>query len=63
MSDAELERLPAVLREIVLTDRQLAAPVIDFTAGADLVRRREGLRQDAQAQYGHRLDGDRAGGA
>lgn len=63
MTDAQRERLPALMREIVDADREIEAmacsPLVTLLAYADHRKRRGELRQAADAQWGHRLCGDK----
>jgi hypothetical protein len=56
MTNAQLDRLPGVLFEIVLIDRRLSESVIEI----EDIRTRRRLREGATALYGYRLSGDDA---
>lgn len=74
MTPAQYERLPAVLREIVDTDREIeaetreirtmiCAPFVRVAALAEKRRLRADQRRAAEQLWGHRLGGDRNGAA
>jgi hypothetical protein len=54
MTNAQFERLPGVLKEIVAIDRRMSGQIIEI----EDIRTRRRLRKAAEASYGYRIAGD-----
>jgi hypothetical protein len=64
VTPTQYERLPALMREIVDTDREIEAmarsPFVVLAVAAEKRKRRAELRTAAEKLWGHRITGDRA---
>lgn len=58
LSEEQYKRLPQALQDIVVVDRKLAAPVIEWTEGRRLLTLRKRLRAAAERDWGHKPGGE-----